>query len=65
MTLDCNGLQNGQSRVISFLSSYGSGRRPVFFFFRLCYKSREISGIEIRHSRLERNTDREANSLSE
>ena len=28
MTLDCNGLRNGQSRVISFL---WNGRRAVFF----------------------------------
>lgn len=64
MTLDCNGLQNGQSRVISFCKKtvWRAGGR---FFAALArfYSSREISGMVTRQNRLERKTLLEGNSV--
>ena len=64
MTLDCIGLRNERSGVISFAFFVCRGPGARFFAAQI-YSSREMRGRVIRHSRLERNTAREANSLSE
>ena len=64
MTLDCSGLQNGQSRVISFLKRrYGGQLGPLFCCLGSVYSSREISGMVTRQNRLERKTLLEGNSV--
>lgn len=64
MTLDCSGLQNGQSRVISFLKGGMAGSWARFFAaLGRFYSSREISGMVTRQNRLERKTLLEGNSV--
>lgn len=65
MTLDCSGLQNGQSRVISFFgeSCMAGGRARFFAACSRNQSSKEIRGIETRQSRLERKTLLEENSV--
>ena len=64
MTLDCSGLQNGQSRVISFLKRrYGGQAARFFAALARFYSSREISGMVTRQNRLERKTLLEGNSV--
>ena len=63
MTLDCSGLQNGQSRVILFKGSMAGSWARFFAALGRFYSSREISGMVTRQNRLERKTLLEGNSV--